>query len=505
MKKIIFSFLLFLLFIPITVNATLDDTNTIIRLFDDEFNQESLESSVILDDGGFIVTGYYYAASNGRTDLGTFTEYVGIVMRYDKNGNLLWEKAIENTTKLYDVALTPDNNIIVVGDYAIVKLNLDGEILDSVFRQDINLYNVVVDDNGIIYTSSMQALAKLSSDFELIDMKEYSSNSYIEDIMLYDNDIIVFGRTYSSNNNYPFMDRLKSDLTEVWSKYLDLNYATSVAKLNDKIIVSTYNTVGLFDSNGELLWSTHYGNGSFTHIDTMGVTSNNTIMAFGHEAFDNENLIQIFVLEYSLEGELLDKQVYYDTAYIVEKPECLYNDTDCACGGMMTSNRGFVLTGYTAKKDNNYNPEDDTNYKGQYYGYIIYNTIPKKYNIYTKTDGNGSIEVIDSAAGGDSISFKAQALGAYKLASITVTTDNGESIKFTEDDITKDESGLYSISTNSFIMPYSDVTIEAKWSKDSSDLINPNTGTGLVIILSVSLLVICLVYFIKYKHKIVKI
>ena len=109
-----------------------------------------------------------------------------------------------------------------------------------------------------------------------------------------------------------------------------------------------------------------------------------------------------------------------------------------------------------------------------------------KYNIYTKTDGNGTIEVVSNASGGETISFKTSAKKGLKLAKLIVTTDSSEKVEFSEEDITQDETGVYTISTNKFTMPYENVTIEAEWSKsvDVLDILkNPKTGDKILVII----------------------
>lgn len=100
-------------------------------------------------------------------------------------------------------------------------------------------------------------------------------------------------------------------------------------------------------------------------------------------------------------------------------------------------------------------------------------TIPNElmYLIRTKTDGNGTIEVVENSLGGETIEFKVNAKKGYILESIVIRTDNGEEVKFTEGDITKNPDGTVSINKNKFKMPFENVTIEARWT-----LKNPETG-----------------------------
>ena len=109
-------------------------------------------------------------------------------------------------------------------------------------------------------------------------------------------------------------------------------------------------------------------------------------------------------------------------------------------------------------------------------------TIPNElqYLIQTKTDGNGTIEVVDTALGNETIQFKATSKKGYKLKSIVITTDSGEKVEFKEGDIIKNDDGTYSIDKSVFTMPFENVTIEAKW---LLDIMNPKTGRNFIILL----------------------
>ena len=120
-----------------------------------------------------------------------------------------------------------------------------------------------------------------------------------------------------------------------------------------------------------------------------------------------------------------------------------------------------------------------------------------KYSIKTKTDGHGTIDVVDTALGGESISFKVIANKGLKLAGLTIITDSGEKVEFDEEEFTTDSSGLLSISTNKFTMPFENITIEARW---TSNIINPSTKTGIYIFIIVSLFV-CSVIFLGLIRK----
>lgn len=104
------------------------------------------------------------------------------------------------------------------------------------------------------------------------------------------------------------------------------------------------------------------------------------------------------------------------------------------------------------------------------------------YIIKTKTDGNGTIEVVDSAAGGDQITFKATPKNGYKLKSIVVKTDSGETVEFTKGEMITNSDGTISIDKNKFTMPFENVTIEGNW---KLDIINPKTGRNILVIIGI--------------------
>lgn len=101
-------------------------------------------------------------------------------------------------------------------------------------------------------------------------------------------------------------------------------------------------------------------------------------------------------------------------------------------------------------------------------------------NIVTKVDGNGKVEVINTARDGESISFKVTPEDGYVLGVIKVFDAEGNVLKFT---------------SNTFTMPSADVTIEATFIPE-----NPNTSDLKVIALSLVLIVGSIIGFINFKR-----
>jgi len=120
-----------------------------------------------------------------------------------------------------------------------------------------------------------------------------------------------------------------------------------------------------------------------------------------------------------------------------------------------------------------------------------------KYLIETETNGYGTIEAVDSAFGGDEITFRVSNRSGYRLRSITVTDETGGEVTFDEEDITNNDDGTVTIVTGKFTMPESNVKIRAEFVpiqeaegntpnntvkptnyNSSNKIENPNTGIG---------------------------
>ena len=127
-------------------------------------------------------------------------------------------------------------------------------------------------------------------------------------------------------------------------------------------------------------------------------------------------------------------------------------------------------------------------------------TIPNElqYLIKTKTDGNGTIEVIENSLGGETINFRINANKGYKLNKLVITSDSGEKVEFDEGEIINNSDGTISIDKNKFIMPFENVTIEAKWDIESI-LTNPKTGRLLLLF---EIIIVAFIFLLNVFNKV---
>ena len=119
-------------------------------------------------------------------------------------------------------------------------------------------------------------------------------------------------------------------------------------------------------------------------------------------------------------------------------------------------------------------------------------TIPAselQYLIKTEVSDGGSISVVDNSLGGETITFDVSTNKGFRLKGLVLRTDSGEEVEFSEEDLTYNDDGTVTISKNKFIMPFENVTIEAKWELESL-LVNSKTGRRIFIILGFLLVVV---------------
>ena len=120
-----------------------------------------------------------------------------------------------------------------------------------------------------------------------------------------------------------------------------------------------------------------------------------------------------------------------------------------------------------------------------------------KYNINITDDNN--IEVVDTAFGGDSISFRIDSNKISKLRGLSIITSSGEVIDLDVDELTIDNDGLVSISKSKFSMPFENVTLKLKWEES---FINPKTGSNIIKLFIIFIFSISLFLgFYLYKNK----
>ena len=112
---------------------------------------------------------------------------------------------------------------------------------------------------------------------------------------------------------------------------------------------------------------------------------------------------------------------------------------------------------------------------------IIFQTYTPIYNIETKTDGNGTIKVLSTAKSGEGVTFEITPKEGYVLGVVKVTDKDGNVLTFTD---------------YKFTMPSSDVTIEATFLPE-----NPETSDLITYIILLFGLTTLFIIYIKNEQK----
>ena len=86
------------------------------------------------------------------------------------------------------------------------------------------------------------------------------------------------------------------------------------------------------------------------------------------------------------------------------------------------------------------------------------------FKIETETDNNGTIDVIETALGGEEISFTLKSRSGYHLKSLILKTESGLNVEFTE--VTENLDGTITVGSSKFLMPMENVKIIANWAID---------------------------------------
>ena len=97
------------------------------------------------------------------------------------------------------------------------------------------------------------------------------------------------------------------------------------------------------------------------------------------------------------------------------------------------------------------------------------------YNITVESNDNGTVEVVRSSEAGKNVSFILRSREGFKLGSLVLKDDGGNTIEFTE--ISTDEEGNIIVSTNQFTMPLNNVRIIVNWVSDNQEEPTPDTPT----------------------------
>ena len=436
-------------------------------------------------DGDYIAVGE--TCSSDIEGLEEINKCGAIVVKYNKDGNVLWKKVFyTNESTYFSVIETEDKNIVCVGkvrgninglqvygaaniDSLIVKYDKDGnEIWKKSFGgSGYDEYTSVVEtkDKGYVvvgntYSTDIENLdtndskqfiiLKYDKDGNIIWMNSFEGlvsgalNNLIE---TQDGNLLTNGFVLNSNGNpNPFLIEFDSNGKEIMRKELSSvgGVLAALAEDGNKSIVC----VGAFDS------STLDGLENKGNADALIVKYSYT---YNVEKVESENGTFELDKTSGRNGELINVTVNPNENYEFSHLLVTVGTND-----------------YEVKDTKFYIPASDVKVKAIF-------TL-KKFEVKAEENNKGTVELsVPNAQKGTKVTFKTLAKKGYKVAKVVVLDTKGNEIEVNTED-------------NSFIMPEDDVILKVTYEEIIE---NPKTGfINMTLIMSV----ICGLSYALYRN-----
>ena len=251
-------------------------------------------------DGGFIMVGE--SNSNDIEDIQNKDSYDAIIVKYDKDGNMLWQKSWggDKHDHFFSVISALDGGFVIVGktrsndiedvqnkgfyDAIIVKYDKDGNLLwqKSWGGSEEDSFNDLyfLDDGSFIAMGisgwSDAIIIKYDKDGNLLWQSSYGNEAY-------------------QRINSSIIDRKGNLIVCIESYFIDEGEYYNGDE--DVIIIS-------YDKNGNMLWQKNWDGGNADRAKNLFITEDNSLFVLGDMGMSTSSDDNIFILKYSYEYDL---------------------------------------------------------------------------------------------------------------------------------------------------------------------------------------------------------
>lgn len=391
-------------------------------------------------------------------------DYINVINQYDENGKLVntYEPDIESV--IVDLIYF-DNQFIAIDRHAnIYKLDDNFHIIDKVLNEENNYIGSAMDElkiaNNKIYYIDKSNFHIYYTDYTLDSIKsiDMTNTQTTDELITKVPFISETDQMYFRYLEYLYENRETEDdyyeITDIYKKN-DIYYLTGYYAKEDGPAAFTK----VIDQNLNTLWEENSEKTSISLSLSFYKDYLITIYIAPNEANQTMRFIKVYDRNYHL---LSEEKI---PAYEEEIPIAIIPDSSGIAIKSIYRHSNPVIESALAVADNSI---------------IIDKYIVNIYDIKTKTDGNGTITVKDSAVAGDTVSFSTTPKENYVLESITITDEEGNTMR---------------IENNTFIMPASDVTITATFA-----IKNPNTVDWIYYIIPLFALSLGALIVFQYKR-----
>ena len=495
-KRTNYLLLIISLFILFISNANAEQKSIVIEGSGDEY----ANYTALADDGSFVVVGEFDSTDiKGLTNNG---DYDGYIVKYDKTGKQLWIKNYGGSDyeRFTSVVNTSDGGYIVVGEVCstdITGITLVGDCDALAVKYDTN-GNVVWQKNyGGTYEDYFNVIEKANNTYLLggyvdgitIDGTTLRYGGYLLEIneagtkekeqIVGSDEIFTIapvssgGYVFGTYTQYNYLYYINSNLEEVWS----INAGKSYIYINDILVTeddeilvvgSGYLTnssdrsayLAKVDIEGNVKWVKTYGTDkeAFNAIN-LDENGNYIITGGKKSTIWNESVSTALMIKYDTEGNVLSENIYQG------------DDATWFYGMDYVSENGYVFVGSSYENGTVY--QDDI--------FIVFDTQDFMYEITTKVNGKGTITTSQNEATANTeITFTVTPEDGYVLGEVKVTDADGNTIEFTD---------------YTFTMPSANVTIEVTFLPE-----NPDTKDIAIIGIAI-ISIIGVASVIKHKRK----
>ena len=328
-------------------------------------------------DGGFIVSGY--SQSTDIEELPNKGESDAIIVKYDKDGNLLWQNSWGGNLyeEFYNILETQDGGFIVSGfsdstdiiglpnkgyeDAIIVKYDKDGNMLwqkNYGGRYSDEFYSIILtDDGGFIVVGSSS-----SNDIEGLPNKGETDIIIVK----YDKDgNLLWQNSWGGNDKDHFYDVLQTQ--DGGFIVYGYSWSTDIEGLPNKGVYDAI--IVKYDKDGNMLWQKNWGGNSWEEFNYILQTQDGGFIVYGYsrstdiEGLPNKGGRDAIIVKYDKDGNMLWQKSWGGNG------DEEFNSLN------KTPDGGFIATGYSNSRD-----IEGLVYKGYYYDAITV-VFDKNFNV----------------------------------------------------------------------------------------------------------------------------
>lgn len=440
-------------------------------------HEEFYDVTVVSD--GYVAVGY--TASTDIDGLNNSGANDGLVVKFDKEGNIVWQTLIGGTGDDYIHAIkeTNDGNLIVVGRFAssigehtnnggldgfIGMVSSDGELIDSNLYggdQDEAFYDLEIAHNGIYVVGYSKS-----------DISNHTNIGLQDAVMVrFDEDLVDEWEVFFGNTKTDMFRSIKSTID---GGFIVAGFDTN-SKNDPSIPLNSNGVLIKYDKNGGIEWSKVYGGASTDSFEKVEVMKNGDYVVVGKgysadiEGVTNNGDQEGFIVLYNSKGELLWHEWIGGTSL------------DILTDATILDNNEFVVVGYVHSSK-----VEGITHKGGADGIVVNGKL--HYVITELPTSNGTFDATEENEMGK---IEVSPDEDYRLDKIVVKDTTGRTVPFNEG------NGKY------YFELYDDVSVEVLFGL--SEVENPNTGDNMLPYMFVLLGLIFITFLVvKQMRRIIK-